>query len=105
MRPRPPLACRLTSFSAALNGKLSLLFLDLPSGAHIISLKAFASSFTLSAHNRHSPLAIVAQGPALQYARQSVSWKEEGGTFYIGRIDRSLVQAFGESRHAAFPCG
>jgi hypothetical protein len=84
------------SFSSALNERLSLLFLDLRSSTRIVSLKAFASSFTLSAHNRHSPLAIINQGGELRYPRKSVSWKEEGGSYFIGRVDRDLLKAFGE---------
>lgn len=74
------------SFSSSLNERLSLLFLDLRSGTKIVSLKAFASSFTLSAHNRHSPLAILRQGPERHYSRKSVSWKDEGGTYFIGTV-------------------
>ncbi|KAK4052362.1 Nucleosomal histone H3-Lys79 methylase [Microbotryomycetes sp. JL201] len=83
-------------FTSSLNERLSLLFLDLRSGTKIVSLKAFASSFTLSAHNRHSPLAIIRQGPALTYPRNSVSWKSESGTYYIGHIDRSMLEKFDE---------
>ncbi|SCZ89045.1 BZ3500_MvSof-1268-A1-R1_Chr1-1g00915 [Microbotryum saponariae] len=83
-------------FSSLLNQRLSLLFLDLASGTRIVSLKAFAHSFNLSAHNRHSPLAILDQGQPLTYGRQSVSWKEEGGKYFIGRIDREKVARFDE---------
>ncbi|SCV71627.1 BQ2448_3215 [Microbotryum intermedium] len=83
-------------FSSLLNQRLSLLFLDLASGTRIVSLKAFANSFSLSAHNRHSPLAILDQGQPLTYGRQSVSWKEEGGKYFIGRIDREKVANFDE---------
>ncbi|KAM0790720.1 hypothetical protein ACM66B_004575 [Microbotryomycetes sp. NB124-2] len=83
-------------FTSSLNERLSLLFLDLRSDTKIVSLKAFASSFTLSAHNRHSPLAIIRQGPALRYPRNSVSWKSEPGTYFIGHIDRSMLAKFDE---------
>lgn len=85
------------SFTSSLNERLSLLFLDLPDSTRIVSLKAFASSFTLSAHNRHSPLAILRQGPELRYPRNSVSWKSEPGTYFIGKVrshtSRQLDQA------------
>ncbi|ORY54593.1 histone methylation protein DOT1-domain-containing protein [Leucosporidium creatinivorum] len=83
-------------FTSSLNERLSLLFLDLPDSTRIVSLKAFASSFTLSAHNRHSPLAILRQGPELRYPRNSVSWKSEAGTYFIGKVDRGLLQKFDE---------
>lgn len=75
-----------------MNNKLALLFLDLPSSAKIVSLKAFASGFTLSAFNRHSPLAILNQGPPLNYSRNSVSWKDLGGTYFIAKVDRDKVE-------------
>lgn len=84
-----PLRCR---FSSELNERLSLLFLDLRQDAKIVSLKAFASSFTLSAHNQHSPLAILDQGRARKYGTKSVSWKSDGGEFFIGRIDRGILE-------------
>lgn len=59
-----------------------------------MSLKAFASSFTLSAHNSSSPLAILDQGAQRHYNSKSVSWKGEGGTYFIGRIDRGLLERF-----------
>ncbi|KAK4057104.1 Nucleosomal histone H3-Lys79 methylase [Microbotryomycetes sp. JL221] len=83
-------------FTSTLNERLSLLFLDLRAGTQIVSLKAFASSFTLSQHNRHSPLAIIRQGQALTYPRNSVSWKSEPGTYYIGTIDRTMLEKFDE---------
>jgi H3 lysine-79-specific histone-lysine N-methyltransferase len=79
-------------FSAGLNDRLSLLFLDLPTNARIVSLKAFASSFTLSAYTLNSPLAIIEQGSERQYGRKSVSWKDEGGSYWIGRVDRERVE-------------
>lgn len=78
-------------FSAGLNHRLSLLFLELPSDALIVSLKAFASSFTLSAHTLNSPLAIIDQGVKQRYGKKSVSWKDDGGEYWIGRVDRTRV--------------
>lgn len=79
-------------FSSGLNHRLSLLFLDLPSLASIVSLKAFASSFTLSAHNCLSPLAILDQGTEQSYPRKSVSWKDDGGSFWIAKVDRTKLE-------------
>ena len=71
-----------------------MLFLDLRQDTKVVSLKAFASSFTLSAHNSSSPLAILDQGSQRHYNSKSVSWKAEGGTYFIGRIDRGLLSKF-----------
>ena len=85
----------MCSFSASLNQRLALLFLELRTGAQIVSLKAFAPpSFKLTEHTRDSPLAIIEQGRELTYARESVSWKEEGGTFFIAKVDRERVERF-----------
>lgn len=81
-------------FTARLNERLSWLFLDLPEGARVVSLKAFAANFTLSAYNRHSPLAIVRQGEERRYKPKSVSWKAEGGTYFIASIDRRKLVRF-----------
>ncbi|GAA5882312.1 hypothetical protein JCM3774_005505 [Rhodotorula dairenensis] len=82
-------------FTSALNERLSWLFLELPPSAKIVSLKPFlASSFKLSSHNVHSPLAILAQYPPLRYTSNCVSWKPEGGTYFLARIDRGRVERF-----------
>lgn len=59
-----------------------------------MSLKAFAAGFKLSANNHHSPLAVLEQGRERRYKSDSVSWKNEGGSFFIGRIDRTKLEAF-----------
>lgn len=66
------------------------MFLELRNSTRIVSLKAFATSSTLSDYNRDSPLAILRQGPELRYPRNSVSWKSEAGTYFIGKVSRSL---------------
>lgn len=83
-------------FTSSLNNKLSLLFLDLADSTRIVSLKAFAAHFKLTAHNRDSPLAILHQGPPLRYPQNSVSWKNEPGTYYVGEIRRQLLREFDE---------
>lgn len=78
-----------------MNERLSWLFLELPPSAKIVSLKPFlAPSFKLSSHNVHSPLAILAQYPPLRYTSNCVSWKPEGGTYFLARIDRGRVERF-----------
>ncbi|GAA6043304.1 hypothetical protein JCM8097_001174 [Rhodosporidiobolus ruineniae] len=84
-------------FTSSLNERLSWLFLDLPNTAKIISLKPFLSTkshHTITSHNVHSPFAILSQSPALRYKPGSVSWKMEGGTYFLSRVDRSRVERF-----------
>ncbi|KWU42969.1 histone-lysine N-methyltransferase, H3 lysine-79 specific, partial [Rhodotorula sp. JG-1b] len=82
-------------FTSSLNERLSWLFLELPPSAKIVSLKPFLPpSFKLSSHNVHSPLAILSQYPPLRYTSNCVSWKPEGGTYFLARIDRGRVERF-----------
>ena len=82
------------SFTAPLNERLSWLFLDLPSKAQIVSLKAFAAGFTLSQYNCGSPLAIIDQGKERRYKPKSVSWKAEGGSYFVAKVDRRPLERF-----------
>lgn len=62
-----------------------------------MSLKPFLpDKFHLSAHNVNSPLAILNQAPAARYRPGSVSWKMEGGSYYLTRVDRRRVERFQE---------
>lgn len=85
----------INRFTSSLNERLSWLFLELPPSAKIVSLKPFLPpSFKLSSHNVHSPLAILSQYPPLRYTSNCVSWKPEGGTYFLARIDRGRVERF-----------
>lgn len=87
----------IARFTAPLNQSLSWLFLDLPPTARIVSLKPFLpSNFHLTAHNANSPLAILNQAPPARYRPGSVSWKMEGGTYFVTRVDRRRVERFQE---------
>ncbi|GAA5981024.1 hypothetical protein JCM11641_001433 [Rhodosporidiobolus odoratus] len=82
-------------FSSALNDRLSYLFLDLPPSAKILSLKPFLpQKFKITSHNAHSPFAILAQSASQRYKPGSVSWKMEGGTYFLSRVDRTRVERF-----------
>ncbi|GAA6012231.1 hypothetical protein JCM10207_002771 [Rhodosporidiobolus poonsookiae] len=82
-------------FTSALNERLSWLFLDLPPSAKIISLKPFLpSKFKITSHNVGSPFAILAQSAPQRYKPGSVSWKMEGGTYFLSRVDRTRVERF-----------
>ncbi|GAA5936099.1 hypothetical protein JCM1841_007053 [Sporobolomyces salmonicolor] len=82
-------------FRPELNDQLSYLFLDLPPSCTIVSLKPFLPpSFKISSHNVHSPKAILNQSPALKYKPGSVSWKNDGGDYYVARVDRGRVERF-----------
>ncbi|GAA5906886.1 histone methyltransferase DOT1 [Sporobolomyces salmoneus] len=79
-------------FTASLNDKLAYLFLDLPENCFLVSLKPFLPpSFKLSSHNSNHPLAYLSQTREM-YKPGSVSWKMEGGSYYIARVEREKLQ-------------
>lgn len=86
---RPFRNCR---FTAALNDRLAYLFLDLPEDCFVVSLKPFLPpSFKLSSHNSNHPLAYLSQRRE-QYRAGSVSWKMDGGSYFIARVQRKKLE-------------
>ncbi|SPO31276.1 related to protein-lysine N-methyltransferase [Ustilago trichophora] len=82
------------AFLPKTNENLSLLFLDLPDGAQIVSLKPFVPpDFRLTQRTLSSPLAILRVTERL-YTSGCVSWADGGGRYYIQTVDRSLVREF-----------
>lgn len=68
------------AFSPATSQKLLTLFLELPDGAQIISLRPL---FHKSARKRADSLeAILDQGPKRSFGTGSVSWTHQGGNYY-----------------------
>ena len=43
---------------------------------------------------------MIDQGSEYRYGKKSVSWKDEGGTYWIGKVDRTRVEKWleGEER-------
>ncbi|GAA5941587.1 histone methyltransferase DOT1 [Sporobolomyces koalae] len=79
-------------FTAALNDRLTYLFLDLPEHSYLVSLKPFLPpSFKLSSHNLNHPLAYLSQRRE-QYKPGSVSWKMEGGSYFVAQVDRGRLE-------------
>lgn len=82
------------AFTAPTNDKLSLQFLDLKDGAHIVSLKPFVPpDFRLTERTLSSPLAILRVAQRL-YTSGCVSWADGGGKYYIHTVDRTLIARF-----------
>ncbi|KAG8897700.1 Nucleosomal histone H3-Lys79 methylase [Tulasnella sp. 403] len=82
------------AFSASLNEKLSLMFLDLPQGAQVISLKPFRpSDFRLTERTVSSPQAIF-RVEEVSFKRGSVSWTGEGGRYWLHTVDREPLRRF-----------
>ncbi|KAJ1019276.1 hypothetical protein NDA13_006195 [Ustilago tritici] len=89
------------AFLPKTNENLSLLFLDLPDGAQVVSLKPFVpADFRLTQRTLSSPLAILRVTERL-YTSGCVSWADGGGKYYIQTVDRSLVREFLEQANSA----
>lgn len=89
------------AFLPKTNENLSLLFLDLPDGAKVVSLKPFVPpDFRLTQRTLSSPLAILRVTERL-YTSGCVSWADGGGKYYIQEVDRSLVREFLQNAGAA----
>jgi len=76
-------------FEESLNEALRPKFLDLKEGAIVISLKPFVSSINARLTKRNvddiSAIFDVTERP---YHSGSVSWGNNGGTYYLHRVDR-----------------
>jgi H3 lysine-79-specific histone-lysine N-methyltransferase len=82
------------AFTAKTNDTLSLLFLDLKEGAHIVSLKPFVPpDFRLTNRTISSPLSILRVAQRT-YTSGCVSWADGGGRYYIHTVDRTLQAKF-----------
>lgn len=89
------------AFLPKTNENLSLLFLDLPDGAQIVSLKPFVPpDFRLTQRTLSSPLAILRVTERL-YTSGCVSWADGGGKYYIQTVDRSLIREFLEQANSS----
>jgi len=77
-------------FEESLNEALRPKFLDLKEGAIVISLKPFVSSLNARVTERNvddiSAIFDVTERP---YYPGSVSWGNNGGTYYLHRVDRT----------------
>ncbi|EPQ27185.1 uncharacterized protein PFL1_05108 [Pseudozyma flocculosa PF-1] len=80
------------AFLPKTNENLSLLFLDLPDGAQVVSLKPFVPlDFRLTERTLSSPLAIL-RVIERTYTSGCVSWADGGGKYYIHIVDRHLIR-------------
>lgn len=82
------------AFDGELNNQLLQMFLDLPEGAKIVSLKSFVPpGHTISAHNIESPMNIL-KVYHREFGHDSVNWTPAAGDYYIAVVDRSRLAAY-----------
>ncbi|OBT62264.1 hypothetical protein VE03_08563 [Pseudogymnoascus sp. 23342-1-I1] len=83
-------------FTPELNVSLVNLFLDLKEGCKIVSLKSFVpENRKISNYNNNDPSNILNVAKKA-YSTKSVSWKDEGGNYYISTKDSTRLQLYGD---------
>ncbi|OBT82712.1 hypothetical protein VE02_08900 [Pseudogymnoascus sp. 03VT05] len=83
-------------FTPELNVSLVNLFLDLKEGCKIVSLKSFVpENRKISNYNNNDPSNILDVAKKA-YSTKSVSWKDEGGNYYISTKDSTRLQLYGD---------
>lgn len=81
-------------FSADTNGNLISLFLDCKDGCKIISLQPFVEpGHEITERNLYDPRNQL-EVKQYEYHNEYVSWKYDGGDFYISTKDRKRIEAF-----------
>jgi H3 lysine-79-specific histone-lysine N-methyltransferase len=89
------------AFTPELNANLTMKFLDLKEGCKIVSLKPFISDdWKLKERNLQNPKNVLVHLAMKNYWSNSVSWTDEGGTYFIAKKDSSKVQAFSKKLEA-----
>lgn len=83
------------AFTADLNDKLVLKFLDLKEGARIVSLKSFAmgGGFKMTARNSGDPRHLL-NVEKKEYHSGCVSWTDVGGNYFIATKDSRRLEEF-----------
>jgi H3 lysine-79-specific histone-lysine N-methyltransferase len=86
--------CNNYAFSAELNQDLLQLFLDLPDGARIVSLKSFIAPDRRITKRTASSVENILSVKEHVYERGSVSWTATSGAWFIHTVDRQAVKQF-----------
>jgi [histone H3]-lysine79 N-trimethyltransferase len=81
-------------FTPELNNDLVNLFLDLKDGCKIVSLKSFVPhNHKITSYNLNNPVNLL-DVVEKTYSSKSVSWKEEGGYYFIATKDSRRLQSY-----------
>lgn len=83
------------AFTPELNDNLTMKFLDIKEGCRIVSLKPFITDdWKLKERNLQNPKNVLVHLAKKEYWSNSVSWTDEGGTYFIAKKDSTKVQRF-----------
>lgn len=83
------------AFTPELNDNLTMKFLDIKEGCKIVSLKPFISDdWKLKERTIQNPKNVLVHLAMKNYWSNSVSWTDEGGTYFIAKKDSTKVQRF-----------
>jgi len=81
-------------FTPELNNDLVNLFLDLKEGCKVVSLKSFVpQNHKIRSYNLNNPVNLL-DVERRTYSTKSVSWKDEGGYYYIATKDSKRLQSY-----------
>ncbi|KAF2838145.1 DOT1-domain-containing protein [Patellaria atrata CBS 101060] len=81
------------AFLPTLNDKLIMKFLDLKDGCRIVSLKSFVDEgHRIQARNIEDPRNVLTNVKRLEYWSGSVSWTDQGGSYFVAVKDSSMVR-------------
>ncbi|KIW03726.1 uncharacterized protein PV09_05035 [Verruconis gallopava] len=83
------------AFTPALNGALTMKFLDLKDGCKIVSLRSFLpENWQIRERNLQDPRNLLISNLKKEYFSGSVSWTDQGGNYYVATKDVSKLEAF-----------
>jgi len=88
------------AFTPALNEELTALFLELKEGARVVSLKSFVpAGWKLGPRTSGSVIAML-EVKRMEFWSGCVSWKDEGGEYFVATKDTGRVTRFLKARDA-----
>jgi len=72
------------------------LFLDLKEGCKVVSLKSFVpANHKIRSYNLNNPVNLL-DVERKRYSTKSVSWKDDGGYYFIATKDSKRLQSYEE---------
>lgn len=85
------------AFGPQLNNELLLKFFDLKDGCQVVSLKSFVpESHVMSERNLEDPVNML-EVTKKEYFSNSVSWTDQGGSYFIARKEPQRIKEFQKS--------